>query len=244
MTDTFTFRASWPNTRGSPPGQKKTLWQGFLDTVRNVVSSLAGGPSPSRFPAPSWRPCINSIATLIDRSQSRGVVHWLTAQSQPEADKSSWSPIPVTEVSPDLDSAALATRDVSAQNSVQDALEQLYQAWNHFGHNPAGVTFDDWLGSHNFISLDNTPKELVEAINRHLAGAGHSAVSLDLKLADVPSDSMRKRAASVAHRILSDVWVTMSDRRKSAEWNISSRNPSNIVDRLSRNNAQLHGTGP
>lgn len=145
-----------------------------------------------------------------------------------------------TEVSRDQNATALVERDVAAQNAVEGALRKQYDAWNTLGHNPSGLSFEDFVRSGNFVKLDRLPEEVVAERNKTLAAAGHAGVNPKLDLAGVKNESMRQRAAAVGLRRLQDMWREMTSRRNEAEWSLSTKNRSNLIDRLARVSTERH----
>jgi hypothetical protein len=211
---------------GQGLGTPGAAGQGSVSQVSTSGLNLGGpsaGPTASSVSSPATGPRLKD-----------SFVHRRLVGRQVEATDQ-----PVTEVSPDLESTALATKDVAAQNAVSDALEACYHHWASLGHNPAGLTFQQWLESKNFVDLHSLPDEIKAVITAKLHNAGHPMVRHDLRIPMVQSESMQKRAAAVAHKILWGVWSRMSERRRAAEWNLSADNASNYVDALAENTTEL-----
>jgi hypothetical protein len=142
-------------------------------------------------------------------------------------------------VSPDQNASALAERDVASHNEINAALDLVYRAWDAFGHNTAGMTFDQFIESGNFIQLENLPAEEIARLNQQLANAKLPPVNPGLRLAGVTNDSMKQRAALNAHATLEKIRKVLSDRRREADrvlpWLVNRLNLSNAaVSQLTR----------
>lgn len=147
---------------------------------------------------------------------------------------------PVSPVSSDLDATAIASRDVAAQNTVDGVMKLVYSNWTSLGHNPSGLSYNDFVQSGNFISVETMPEDVIRAVNDSLAAAGKPGVTPTVDLRAMPNDSMRQRAAAVAHRILDRMRTDMADRRSEAESNLSPKNSKNLIDQLARLNQRIN----
>lgn len=144
-----------------------------------------------------------------------------------------------TAPSSDVEATALAAKDVAAQNTVNDVLQKVYAEWSGRGHNAAGLSFDEFVASGNFVQLDELPAEVIARVNEGLKAANLPEVPPDTKIDVLLSTSFQQRAASGALRTLREIHTTNSKRRKESEWALSVQNKGNLVDKLGRANQRL-----
>ncbi len=139
-----------------------------------------------------------------------------------------------TVPSPDQDSTALMHRDVAAQGEVEDALRAMFTAWDSLGHNTAGLSYEQFVQSGNFVEVERLPAEVIAGLNQQLAAAGQPPVNVNTRIATLANASIGKRAAVMAHAALQKIYTAMNTRRSSAEWALSPKNRGNLIDRLAR----------
>ncbi len=146
---------------------------------------------------------------------------------------------PESQLARDLDSTVLASRDVAAQNNIEDGLRGMFDQWNALGHNTTGLTFEQFVQSGNFVDIDELPAEFIARRNDELAKLGQPQVNPRTKVADLPSPSLQQRAATVAQGLWYRLRAALDTRRAEEEWSLSASNPRNLSDKLARANQRL-----
>jgi len=152
---------------------------------------------------------------------------------------------PREPVTPDLNSSELKKPQVAAQNFIQSVLADAFEAFKREGLNTMGYTLESFLKNPTFIQLPEKigdvehypngelPADLVAEINKQLAAIGQPTIPPDFKLEDV-SDTVRKRAAAQAHRVLRSMVVDMAEKRR-----LNERDAKEKFERLQSQNREL-----
>ena len=142
-----------------------------------------------------------------------------------------------TEVTKDvnIDARSGSQRDVAAENMRENVLRGMYDEWTATGHNPSGLTFEDFLRSGNFVGLPELPAATIAAHNAKLVEANQQPVDPATTIAMLPSEAQQQRAGLIALRSAQRTWGKMVDRFTEAKEQAKSKQ-----DALDRANDKLH----
>lgn len=128
---------------------------------------------------------------------------------------------------------AQAQLKIAAQNETKALWRSAYDAWTSAGLNNAGITFEQWMDSGNFVSIEN-PDRLIALQQEGLAAVGAAAADPNIRMAQVPPHE-QPRVANSSYKTNLDEVNRMEARIKEDAERLNPSNPSNLNARLQRN---------
>lgn len=140
---------------------------------------------------------------------------------------------------PNQNYTAQAQIKIAAQNEKKAISRSAYDAWTQAGYNSSGITFEQWIESGNFISMED-PDKLIALQQEGLAAVGAQPADETIRMAQVPPHE-QARVANSAYKAWLDEQGSMEARLKSEAEMVNPKNPANLNSKLQRNVARLSG---